>query len=105
MPVSNRQLRCDQSGMPSRAILDYFQQVVALRLRERFEPEVIENQQVGFGQLSKLLLIRPVAASDSQLFEQAWQSFVFNAQTLPTCLVTESAGQPAFTSASRTGNV
>ena len=64
MPVFYRQLARHQSRAHVIAIFDDVQQIESFKLCERFQPEVIEYQQVGFRQCGELLLEAAVAARD-----------------------------------------
>ena len=53
MPLLGRQLACDQRGAPIVAIIEDLQEVAADLIRQRGEAEVIEDQQIRFGDLTQ----------------------------------------------------
>jgi len=46
------------------AIFDDVEEIKPLKLRERLQPEIVEDEQVGFRQCGELLLETAVAARD-----------------------------------------
>ena len=64
VPVVDGQLAGHYSRARMIAIFDDVEQVKSLKLRERLQPEVIEDEQVGFRQCRELLPEAAVAAGD-----------------------------------------
>ena len=64
MPVFHRQLARHKGRARVVTILDEVQQIKSFELRQRFQPEVIEDQQVCFRQGGELLLEAAVATGD-----------------------------------------
>ena len=69
MPGTDRQLAGDDGRVRTVAILDYFQQVVSLILRQRFQTKIIKDEQVEPCQLSQEFAVTAVAAGDAQFIE------------------------------------
>ena len=51
VPVFDRQLTGDQCGFAGDAIVEQFEQVIAFGLADRSEAPIIEDQEVGPGEL------------------------------------------------------
>ena len=60
VPLVGRQLADDNRGGLSVAIIHDFHQVVAVRRFQRFQPPVIDDQQLYFGQLPELFAIAAI---------------------------------------------
>ncbi len=80
-------------------VLDDFEQVMAFALSHRLEGEVIEDEEIGFGDLGEAPDQGSVTAGDAQTVEQPGNAFIANGETLATSLVAESTGEPGFAGA------
>ena len=52
MPVFDRELAGDQCGTDIKTVVEDLQEIALLLLGERGHAEIIEEQQIGFGQLA-----------------------------------------------------
>src|SRR6266446_2625804 len=80
-------------------VLDDLEKIMTLALRQWFESEVVEDEQIGFGDLREASDERPITASYTETVEQAGDSFIANGETLTTSLMTKRAGQPRLAGA------
>ncbi len=72
MPVLHRQLTGDQGRADIEAVIEDFQQIALLFVGERRHAQIVQDNQIGFGQLDKQLVVTPVAFGDGQFLEQSW---------------------------------
>ena len=94
MPVSNRELAGNQRRAAPVTIIDELQQVEALGRSLGVKAEVVEDQQLSFGERGQPFVIRAVAAGDAQCLQQASHAFIAHRKPLTTGLLTEGAGEP-----------
>ena len=87
------------------AILDQFKQIVTFGLCHRLQSEIIEDEEIDFGQSTEYFLIASIGPCDPQILKKSAGSFIAYCQTVSTGSVTEGAGEPAFTSPGRPGDV
>src|SRR5215475_8312303 len=86
-------------------ILNDLQQVMPFGLGERFEAEVVQNQQIEPGEMAHDFAIAAVPACDPQFIEQPGCAFISHAHALSTGRLAECASEPTFSSARRPGDV
>ncbi len=79
MPAGHRKLAGHERRARTVTVFDHFQQVMPFSLRQRFQPEVIKYQQLGFGKRDEPLAVGTVAARDPQVVHQTRHSFVADA--------------------------
>src|SRR5271165_649013 len=84
VPMFNGQLTGDQGGFAGGAIVEEFEQVVAFGLADRREPPIVEDQEVGPGELLQTATEAAVAVGDAQLFEQPTEAGVEDGEALTT---------------------
>ena len=71
VPVFDRALASDDGGCFLVAVLDDFEQVVALRSVEGSQKEIIEDEQLDLGQAGEHFEMRAIGFGPKQHFEQA----------------------------------
>ena len=94
MHCSAYELTGNQSGTAGMTVFDDFEQIMAFALGQRLESEVVEDEQIGFGDLGEAPGQGAITAGNAQTVEQAGDSFIANGKTLATSLMTKSTGQP-----------
>ena len=80
-------------------VFDDFEKIMTLALGQRLESKVVEDQEIGFGDLGKAPDQGAITAGNAQAVEQPGDSFIANGETLTTSLVTESTGEPGLAGA------
>src|SRR6266545_4063948 len=104
VPMFNRQLTGDQGGLAGAAIVEQFEQVVAFGLTDRGEPPIVEDQQIGAGELLQPPTETAVAVGDAQFFEQAAETRVEDGESLTTRGLTQGTGEPGLAEPGGTGD-
>ena len=94
VPMFDRQLTGDQSGFAGSAIVEQFEQVVAFGLADRCEPPIVEDQEIGAGELLAAAEAA-VTVGDTQFFEQAAEASVEDGEALATCS-SPGTGEPGL---------
>ena len=102
VPVVDRHLAGHQRGTSTRSIFHDFEQIAAFSIAQGREAPVVQDEQVGFGELLEHAPIRAVAAGRRKIAQEARESHVAHRRSLATRGVSERAGQPAFSRAGRT---
>jgi len=74
MPVFDRALASDDGGSFLIAVLDDFKQIVALRIVERSQKEIIEDEQLDLGQTGEHFEMGAIGFGLEQHFEQPWSA-------------------------------
>jgi hypothetical protein len=69
VPMFDRQLTGDQGSFAGGAIVKQFEQVIAFGLADRCEAPIVEDQQIGAGELLQTATEAAIAVGDAQLFE------------------------------------
>ena len=62
VPVVHGHLARDEGRAPPGSIFDHFEEIAALAIAERGEPPIVQDQQVGLGELLQEPAVRPIAA-------------------------------------------
>jgi len=104
MPVRHRDLRGQDRGCPVVAVVDDFQQVLSLDIRERIPQPVIYDQKLRLGQDVEPLRIGTFSVSHSQLLKQPRALKIANRKTVPASGRPQSAGQIGLAGAGRAGD-
>lgn len=104
MPMIDGKLARDDGEISPMPILEDFQQIPTLGRREDRKPPIIEDENVESGDSLEHAGVAPVAASESQRFEEAWHPVIGHAAAIAASLVTERAGNPIFPEAGLAGN-
>src|SRR3954469_12884415 len=94
----------DQERAGIVAILHDLQEVARLLGQQRLGAPVVENEQVGPGELAQELAVAPVAAGQRQRRKQARHAVVQDREVLPASLVPKRAREPTFADPARPGN-
>ena len=103
MPVFDGALAGDDGGIFPIAILDDFEQVVTLRIIERSQEQIIEDEQLDFGQAGKRFKMRAVGFGLKQHFKQARCAQIEHGVTLTGSEVAKRASEITFAHAGGTG--
>ena len=85
------------------AVLDDFEQVVALGIVERSEKQIVEDEELDFGQAGKRFEMRAVGFGLEQHFKQARSAQIEHGVALAGSEVAERAGDITFAHAGGTG--
>ena len=104
VPVLDGELAGDQRGPAAVAVLEDFEEVTTLGVRERSEAEVIENEELGLGEAVEELGVGPIGAGERELAQQAREAVVAGREALATRAVAERAGQVALAGARCAGD-
>lgn len=104
VPVLDRQLTGDQGRVPVVALFEDFEQIAAAGGGHGAEPPVVEDQQVGLGNLGHQLRVAAVGTGEGKLLQQAWQSLIEGRVAEPAGLVGQGAGEVALADAGGTGD-
>ena len=96
VPMFDRQLTGDQSGFAGSAIVEQFEQVIAFGLADRCEPPIVEDQEIGAGELLQAATEAAVAVGDTQFFEQAAEASVEDGEALTTRGLAQGTGEPGL---------
>src|SRR3954469_24204592 len=86
----------DQERAGIVAILHDLQEIAGLLGQQRLGAPVVENEQVGPGELAQELAVAPVAAGQRQRRKQARHAVVQDREVLPASFVSERAGEPTL---------
>src|SRR5271165_165917 len=96
VPMLDRQLTGDQGGFAGSAIVEQFEQVITFGLADRCEAPIVEDQEIGAGELLQAATETAVAVGDAQFFEQAAEASVEDGKALTTCGLTQRTGEPSL---------
>lgn len=101
VPAVDRNLAGDQGGASTTALFNDLQQIAALVGAERFEAEVVEDEQADLAEPLHEAWMATVAAGQRELGEQPGDALIENSVVVAAGLVGERAGEPAFADAGR----
>ena len=104
MPLFDWQLRGDEGRTQAMSVVEDVEQVAALLGIECREPPVIEDEEVGFGELGEVLGIGAVAASDGDVGQKAWDAEVAGGEAIATGAVGDGTGEEGFADAGGPGD-
>jgi hypothetical protein len=104
VPAIDRHLAGEQDRTGVVAVFDDFEQVAGLVWRERLRAPIIEDEQFDPAEGAQQFGIASVAAREGERGEEPWDTMIENGEVLSTCLVSQSAGEPAFADAARPGD-
>ena len=103
VPVFDGALAGDNGGVCPIAILDDFEQVVALGIVERSEEQIVEDEELDFGQAVKRFEMRAVGFGLEQYFKQARCAQIEHGVALTGSEVAKRASEITFAHAGGTG--
>lgn len=103
MPVVGGELAGDQGGAALEAVIQEFEEDALLGFVKRFEPPIVQDEQLDFGQLLQAGEVTPVASGKSELLQQAAHTKVTRAVAMADSLVGEGAGQVGLAGAGGAG--
>ena len=95
VPQLDLELAGQDGGVPAVAVLQDLQHVPPLPVRERSQAPVVDDQQLGPGELGEFLAVDAFAPGHVEIVHQARETLVQHGVPLPARLVRESAGEPA----------
>ena len=93
MPVFDRTLAGDDGGSFLIAVLDDFQQIIALRIIEGSQKQVIDDEQLDLGQAGQHFEMGAVGFGLEQHFEQPWSAQIEHGMTLAGGEVAKRTGK------------
>ncbi len=76
MPATHGELAGNQCRTRAVTIFDHFQQIMCFVHHKRADAEVIEDQQLSFGELQEPFPIRAIAPCKTQRLEQTRHPFI-----------------------------
>src|SRR5208283_1743911 len=89
----------DECGSGADAIVEQFEQIGALARTHRGDGEVVDQDEVNFGDGCEALAEAAVGVTDAEFVEQAWRAQVERGQPLPTRLLGQCAGEEGLAAA------
>ena len=102
MPVFDRALAGDDSGIFLIAVLDDFEQIVTLGIVEWSQKQIIEDKQLDLGQAGEHFEMGAVGFGLKEHFEQTRSAQIEYGVTVARSEVAEGAGDVTFADARRT---
>src|SRR5208282_4187325 len=96
VPMFNGQLTGDQGGFAGRAIVEQFEQVGAFGLDDWCEAPIVEDQEIGAGELLQAAAEAAIAVGNAQFFEQAAEASVEDGKALATCGLAQRTSEPGL---------
>src|SRR5271165_4295659 len=96
VPMFNGQLTGDQGGFAGGAIVEQFEQVGAFGLADWCEAPIVEDQQIGAGELLQAAAEAAIAVGNAQFFEQAAEASVEDGKALATRGLAQGTGEPGL---------
>ena len=102
MPAIDGELAGDESRAQAMAVLNKLHEVSPLGRGDFLDAPIVEDQELGLGQLCHQSRIAAVAMGDAQLFEETGQAKVAHGQPLSASLVAQGTGEPRFATAGGT---
>ena len=100
----DRQLTGDQRCFAGGAIVEQFEQVGTFGLADRCEAPIIEDQEVGAGELLQAATEAAVAVGNAQFFEQPAETGVENGKALTTRGLAQRTSEPGLAEAGGAGD-
>ena len=104
VPLLARQLAGDDRRARRVAVLDDFEQIVALDVGESGQAPVVEDEDVDAGEPREQRRVGAVGAREREFLKEARQAPVDGAVALATRLLAERAGQVGLADAGRAGD-
>ncbi len=104
VPMFDRQLTGNQGGFAGGAIVEQFEQIIAFGLTDRCETPIVEDQEIGAGELLQAATEATVAVGDAQFFEQAAEARVEDGKALATRGLAQRTGEPGLAEAGGAGD-
>ena len=104
VPVLDRQLTAHHRRAPALSVLQYFQYVSTLCLRQRSQSLVIQNQHIVSQQSSQQTSVRAIGVRQLQILQQSREPHILHAESLSTRLFSQRARQECLASSRRSGD-
>ena len=102
MPRRRWQLTGDERGPPLTPIFDDLEEVTTFGIGERRQEPIVDREQIEFGHFGEQPRIRPIAATDRELMQQARRAHVGRREAVPARALHKRGRQPAFPDAGGT---
>jgi hypothetical protein len=103
MPGRQGELGGDDRRPTAVSLLENFEQIVTGAGVDRFEAEVVENEQIGATDGFDEARMPAVASGERQVLEELWPAVIEDGAIVATGFLADGAGQPALADAGRTG--
>ena len=103
MPVFDRALASDDGGIFLIAVLDDFKQIIALRVVEWSQKQVIDDEQLDLGQAGEHFEMGAIGLGLEQHFEQTRSTQIEHGVTLAGGEVAQHTGKITFADAGGAG--
>ncbi len=101
MPGRHGKLRGDDRRSAPITLFEDFEQVVTGAGVERFEPEVIENEQIGAAKGFDEARMATVAARERQVFAELGEAVIDDGAIVAASLLADGASEPTFPGSAR----
>src|SRR5580692_5154741 len=101
MPFVHGDLAGDDGRSTAVALFDDFKEIVTRGGVERFEPPVVENQQLHAAERAQQAGVSAVAASEREVGEQFWKALIEDGTVVAAGLVAKRASEPTLAHAGR----
>ena len=105
MPGGQRELGGDDRRSAAVSLLEDFEQIVTGAGVERFEAEVVENEQIGSAEGFDEARMAAVASGERQVFAELRPAMIEDGSIVATGLLADGAGEPALADAGRNGRM
>src|SRR5271155_3370792 len=102
MPGGQGELGGDDRRSAPVSLLEDFEQIVTGAGVERFEAEVVENEQIGAAEGFDEARMAAVASGERQVLAELRPAMIEDGAIVATGFLADGAGQPAFADAGRT---
>jgi hypothetical protein len=102
MPGGQRKWGGDDRRSAAVSLLEDFEQIVTGAGVERFEAEVVENEQIGSAEGFDEARMAAVASGERQVFAELRPAMIEDGSIVATGLLAHGAGEPALADAGRT---
>jgi hypothetical protein len=101
MPSIDRDLAGDQRGTSAVPFLGDLQEVAALFRTERFQPPIVQDQQLHSAECPHKPGVTTIAMCQRQIGEQPGDTLVEYRVIVAACLMSKRAGEPRFPNSGR----
>src|SRR5271154_1496943 len=101
MPGRQGELGGDDRRSAPVSLLEDFEQIVTGAGVERFEAEVVENEQIGAAEGFDEARMAAVASGERQVLAELWPAMIEDGAIVAAGFLADGAGQPALADAGR----
>src|SRR5262249_4461615 len=96
MPGRQGELGGDDRRPPPVSVLEDFEQIVTSAAVEGFEPEVIENEEIGAAEGFEEAWMTPIASGERQILAELRPAMIEDGSIVAAGFVADGAGEPAL---------